>query len=155
MAENVFFFFETEDPIICNQVLEILRIYSPKIHAAEILQRATAFVTSRKLDTQMLGTGVNFVSTCSTINEIANEMINADKLNISEKCLHVIGWLNAVSTAKITEFDARKWKNIFELFKTFHIKKKLSTFNEQSKQVSHKNTPCYNSWNRFTMQLSV
>ncbi len=112
-----------EDPIICNQVLEILRIYSPKISSAEILQRATAFVTSRKLDTQLLGTGSNFISACSTINDIANEIINTDKLNISDKCLHVIGWLNTVSAEKITEFDSRKWENIYELFKTFSIKK--------------------------------
>ncbi|XP_037045412.1 uncharacterized protein LOC119080911 [Bradysia coprophila] len=111
-----------EDSIICDRILDILNIYTKENNGAEILERATAFVTSRRLDTESLRTTC-FPSACSIINEVANGIINDNRLKIAEKCLHVIGWLNAVCTERITEFDARKWENIFELFKRFTNKK--------------------------------
>lgn len=107
-----------DDTTVCEQILKMLRTYSTKNDGTEFLQRATAFVTSRKLDTQSLAI-VSFPSACSIINQIADEIVNEDRLKIADKCLHVIGWLNSVSREKISVFDARKWENIFELFRKF------------------------------------
>lgn len=115
-----------KDQIICDQVLEILKMYSTNNSGAEFLLRATAFVTSRQLDTRPLEV-VSVQCACSTINEIASAIINEDRLKIPEKCLHIIGWLNAVSTEKITQFDGRKWENIYELFEKFSKKKAAYT----------------------------
>lgn len=111
-----------DDTIICEQILQMLRIYSSKNDGSEFLKRSTAFVTSRKFNAQSLHT-VNFPSACSIINKIADEIVNEDRLKISEKCLHIIGWLNVVSEEQITVFDARKWENIYELFRKFNNKK--------------------------------
>lgn len=112
------------DVNICDQVLEILKTYSTKDSGIEFLQKAIAFVTSKKLDTQSLEV-TSFQSACSQINDIANEIVNESRLKIAEKCLHIIGWLNSVSTEKITEFDARQWNNIYDLFEKFSNKKAL------------------------------
>lgn len=113
-----------QDTQICDRILEILQVYSKKNNGVEFLQKAAAFVTSRKFDTRSLGVVVAYYpSACSIINDIADQIVNNGKLKIAEKCLHVIAWLNEVSTEKITVFDARKWQSIYELFKNFSNKK--------------------------------
>lgn len=111
-----------EDSMICDRILHILNGYAKKNTGAEFLQRAAAFVTSKRFDAQSLQTAY-LPSACCIINEVANGIINDNRLKIAENCLRVIGWLNSVCTEKITEFDARKWENIFELFQKFTNKK--------------------------------
>ncbi|KAJ6642501.1 hypothetical protein Bhyg_07452 [Pseudolycoriella hygida] len=104
-----------DNAAICDKILDILRIYSKKNNGTEFLENSIAFVTSRKLYSQSLGV-VSFPSACSVINCIADAIVNEPKLKLAEQCLDVIEWLNGVSMERITTFDARHWKNIYELF---------------------------------------
>lgn len=111
-----------DDAMICEQILEILKIYSKEENGREFIQKSTAFVTSGNFDIRSLG-AVYFTSACCIINDVANGIINEGKLRIVEKCLQIVELINAVSIEKITIFDARKWENIFELMQTFNNKK--------------------------------
>lgn len=122
-----------DDSTICKQIVEILKVYSKEENGMEFISKATSFVTSGNLDIRSLGT-ISLPSACSIINDVANGIVNEEKLKIEEKCLQMIALLNIVSTEKITVFDVTKWENVYELLQMFY-KKKSSIMQREIKAI--------------------